>query len=206
MVLIQNWPYYNRKLGKIYKLGILKMDALTLLLERRSWSKLIEPAPKGDQLNNILSAGMRAPDHGGLKPWHFTLIEGEGRNKLGNIFQQALITEQAPESKIDKAKNAPLRAPLIIMVTTCLVEHEKVPEIEQVMAAGCVVQAMQMAAVAQGFQGIWRTGDFAYNGLIKDALSVKPKDYIVGYLYLGTAEHLPEKFKTVNFENLVSKL
>lgn len=36
------------------------MDALELLLTRRSASRLVEPAPVGEQLQNILRAGMRA--------------------------------------------------------------------------------------------------------------------------------------------------
>ena len=39
------------------------MDALELLMTRRSASRLVEPAPAGEQLQNILRAGMRAPDH-----------------------------------------------------------------------------------------------------------------------------------------------
>jgi len=42
------------------------MDALTLLLTRRSMSHLTTPAPENQSLDNILAAGMRAPDHGTL--------------------------------------------------------------------------------------------------------------------------------------------
>ncbi|NVP02405.1 nitroreductase, partial [Photobacterium damselae subsp. damselae] len=37
------------------------MDALTLLLNRRSLPRLAEPAPSGEALENILRAGLRAP-------------------------------------------------------------------------------------------------------------------------------------------------
>ncbi|STT02928.1 protein ydjA [Klebsiella pneumoniae] len=50
------------------------MDALDLLLNRRSASRLAEPAPAGEQLENILRAGLRAPDHGTLQPWRFFII------------------------------------------------------------------------------------------------------------------------------------
>ena len=45
------------------------MDALELLVNRRSASRLTEPAPAGEQLQNILRAALRAPDHGTLQPW-----------------------------------------------------------------------------------------------------------------------------------------
>ncbi|NUA46181.1 putative NAD(P)H nitroreductase YdjA [Dickeya solani] len=54
------------------------MDALELLLNRRSASRLAAPAPAGDVLENILRAGLRAPDHGALQPWRFSIIQDEG--------------------------------------------------------------------------------------------------------------------------------
>lgn len=45
------------------------MDALHLLLNRRSASRLSAPAPVGEIRQNIINAGLRAPDHGNLQPW-----------------------------------------------------------------------------------------------------------------------------------------
>jgi nitroreductase len=61
------------------------MDALELLVNRRSASRLAEPAPTGEQLDNIIRAGMRAPDHGTLQPWQFFIIEGEGLALAGRL-------------------------------------------------------------------------------------------------------------------------
>ena len=38
------------------------MDALELLLNRRSIARLSDPAPEGAALENIIKAGLRAPD------------------------------------------------------------------------------------------------------------------------------------------------
>ena len=65
------------------------MDALTLLLNRRSASRLTSPAPQGEELNNILAAGMRAPDHGALKPWHFVVMQNEGINRFSELLEKA---------------------------------------------------------------------------------------------------------------------
>ena len=67
------------------------MDALELLVNRRSASRLAEPAPAGEQLENILRAGMRAPDHGTLQPWHFFVIEGEGRDRFSQLLEQGAV-------------------------------------------------------------------------------------------------------------------
>ena len=56
-----------------------RMRALELLLSRQSVGVLEEPAPQGAELDLILDAGLRAPDHGRLRPWRFVLIRGDAR-------------------------------------------------------------------------------------------------------------------------------
>ncbi|WP_413491615.1 NAD(P)H nitroreductase [Morganella psychrotolerans] len=162
------------------------MDALTLLLNRRSASRLTTPAPSGDALNSILNAGMRAPDHGALQPWHFIVMQNEGITKFSQLLEKAAKEAGLGPEVEEKARHAPLRAPLIITVIAKVKAAHKVPEWEQVVAAGCAVQAMQMAAVAQGFGGIWRTGSWTKDPVVRDGLGCEEHDKIVGFLYLGT--------------------
>ncbi|MBB1199557.1 NAD(P)H nitroreductase [Enterobacteriaceae bacterium 89] len=164
------------------------MDALDLLVNRRSASRLAEPAPQGEQLENILRAGLRAPDHGTLQPWQFFVIEGEGRERFSELLEKGAIAAGQDEKGIDKARSAPFRAPLIIaVVAKCQPEH-KVPVWEQKMSAGCAVMAMQMAAVAQGFNGIWRSGALTDSPVVRDGLHCREQDKIVGFLYIGTPQ------------------
>ncbi len=56
------------------------------------------------------------------------------------------------------------------------------------MSAGCAVMAMQMAAIAQGFNGIWRSGALTESAIVREAFECRPQDKIVGFLYLGTPQ------------------
>lgn len=164
------------------------MDALELLLNRRSASRLAEPAPQGEVLQNIINAAMRAPDHGGLQPWRFVIVEKEGRERFGQLLEEAAINAQLDDKAIEKARQAPFRAPMIITVVAhCQVQH-KVPRWEQVVSAGCAVMAMQMAAQAQGYNGIWRSGHWTENEHVRQAFGCREQDAIVGFLYLGTPQ------------------
>lgn len=163
------------------------MNSTELLLNRQSNPHLCAPAPQGDDLHKILSAGMRVPDHGGLVPWHFTVIEGDGLSKLGEVFVNAIKINTDDEKKIEKASKMPFRSPMIIAVSTKFKEH-KVPQQEQLIAAGCTVHAMQMMAVSLGFGAVWRTGELSYSNSVKYALNIDFKEEIVGYLYIGTAK------------------
>ncbi|MBD2780091.1 NAD(P)H nitroreductase [Xenorhabdus sp. 42] len=181
------------------------MNALDLLLNRRSVARLTTPAPEGDVLQHILAAGMRAPDHGALRPWHFVVMQGEGIDKFSQLLEKAAVEGKLGEEVEEKAKNAPYRAPMIITVIAKVVEHAKVPAWEQVVAAGCAVHAMQMAAVAQGFGGIWRSGSWTEDPVVKAGLGCGEDDKIVGFLYLGTPVlKAPTKVSMPDLTNFVS--
>ncbi|MCO7187703.1 MULTISPECIES: NAD(P)H nitroreductase [unclassified Pseudoalteromonas] len=180
------------------------MDAIELLLTRQSDSNLSFPGPNADQLEVIKKAALKVPDHGGLKPWRFILVEELGREKLGEIFHQAAVEEQQEQRIVDRAKSLPERAPMLIIAVSPFTEHPKVPRIEQIESAACSVFAMQQAAFAQGLSGVWRTGYFAQSASVKRQLGLNEQDEIVGYLYLGTptvqctkpVRHQPEDFFT----------
>lgn len=163
------------------------MQALDLLLNRSSQPRLAAPAPEGQVFEHIMQAALRAPDHACLSPWKFIVCKGKGLSKLGDIYKAAAIANQASESDIERASQLPLRAPMVIVVACEYHEHPKVPWVEQVASASCAAHAMQMAAVAQGFAGIWRTGAYAQDPLVKAECGLKEQDEIVGFLYLGTA-------------------
>ncbi|MBL0585406.1 NAD(P)H nitroreductase [Aeromonas caviae] len=179
------------------------MDALHLLLNRHSCGRLAEPAPSGEVLDNILKAGLRAPDHGTLTPWQFILFEGEGRERLGTLLAQAARSRGEDEESIKKCQEAPLRAPLLIAVATRYQAHPKVPKLEQELSAGCALMAMQMAAQAQGFNGIWRSGWFIFDEQIHGALGLAPEDQLVGFLYLGTPMLEARKLRELPIQDFV---
>jgi len=180
------------------------LDALELLLTRRSQPKLVEPAPSGEALNNILKAATQVPDHAGLCPWRFIVCSGEGLDRLGEIYSQAAIANGKSESDIARAKQLPIRAPMVVVAIANYVEHDKVPRVEQIGSAACSVMAMQMAALAQGFNGMWRTGSYAHCEHVKSSFGLKTDDEIVGYLYLGTPQFATPAKPSKNLEDFVT--
>ncbi len=162
------------------------MLAIDLLLKRQSNPFLQSPAPSDVDLNTILQAGMKVPDHAGLRPWHFTVVKEDGLTKLSDLFLHAVKLDCEDEAKLEKIRKMPYRAPLIIIVSTKFFDHEKVPKQEQIVATGCSVHAMQMAAVTLGYGAMWRTGELSYHPLVKKGLNIAVQDEIIGYLYIGT--------------------
>jgi nitroreductase len=174
------------------------MDALDLLLTRRSQPRLQAPAPSDEVLENIMQAAMRVPDHMALSPWRFIVCQDGGLDRLGQVFKQAAIIDDMGEAHIERAPQLPHRAPMVIVAIAKYTEHEKVPWVEQVASASCAVSAMQMAALAQGYAGVWRTGSYAKSKVVKQAFELREQDEIVGFLYLGSTvlKTMPTKDKS----------
>jgi len=52
-------------------------------------------------------------------------------------------------------------------------------------AAVAATQNIMLAANAQGYGAMWKTGAPAYDATVKRALGLEPDDDIVGCIYLG---------------------
>ena len=65
---------------------------LDLLLARRSVSanSLAEPGPNAAELELILRAASRVPDHKKLVPWRFILFQGEARAEFGKVLARCV--------------------------------------------------------------------------------------------------------------------
>ncbi len=170
------------------------MPPLDLLRDRVSVSMFREPAPDGAVLDRILEAGLRAPDHGRLRPWRFVLIRGAALATLADIVVSALCARE-PETTpalAEKQRAKFLRAPLVIALGVQVRQHPKVPEIEQVMSAAAAAMNLLNAIHAEGFGAIWVTGANAYDPSVQAALGFTAPDRLIGFLFVGTPDAPPK--------------
>ncbi|CBL44759.1 Nitroreductase family protein [gamma proteobacterium HdN1] len=167
---------------------------LDLLKNRLSTPKLGMPAPSSDQVNEAIACARRAPDHGKLRPWRFFVLQDEALTQLGQVFEQAgrAKNPEINDTAAERLRSLPLRAPMVIVVGCHIATESKIPEWEQLIAAGCAVHNLELAFHAMGFSCMWRTGDFTSDPLIQAAFKLDAPDRIVGYLYVGTALETPK--------------
>ncbi len=167
------------------------LDPLRSLLSRRSAPalQLREPGPSQAQIELAVDAALSAPDHGALKPLRLILIRGDARARLSELFVSRMQQRDAaiPPGKIDKARRMPLAAPLVIAVGARVLVPHKVPELEQLLAAGAGVMNLLNAFHAQGFGAVWLTGGNAYDPEIARRLRFAPDERSLGFVYVGSA-------------------
>ena len=183
------------------------MDALDNILNRVSARELAEPHPTESEMEKVYKAALRAPDHAWLRPSSFIEVKGDGLNKLSNIFlEYAKNQTNISDQIIQKYKNAPFRAPMIIILVNTFKEHPKVPAIEQKLSTATAAQNIMLALNAMNYSSIWRTGKLSFNKEIQAKLNLSDNQEILGYLYIGTSIGENKKIPNLDIDDFVSYL
>tara|TARA_B100000700_G_scaffold47204_1_gene49713 strand:- start:394 stop:945 length:552 start_codon:yes stop_codon:yes gene_type:complete len=183
------------------------MDALENILNRVSARSLVEPHPSKKEMDIVYKAALRAPDHAWLRTSSFIEVKGESLNKLSNIFvNYGKSVPDISDEVLDKYKNAPYRAPMIIILVNTFKEHPKVPAIEQKLSTATAAQNIMLALNAMKYSCIWRTGKMAFNELIQKELGLDNNQEILGYLYIGTESGEKKKIPNLDIDDFVSYL
>jgi len=171
-------------------------DPLAALNQRISTPalQLGEPGPTAEQLDRLLSAAVRVPDHGKLVPWRLLLVRSDERAKLGNALAKlhAEVDPNVAPAKLEKNRARMAASPLMIVVIAIVDEHDKkVPAQEQILSAGCVAYNLLIGAQAIGLSGQWLTGWAAYEPKAHALYGLKENERIVGFIHIGTPRERP---------------
>ena len=184
------------------------MDILNTLKTRRSTAikNLSTPGPSPAQIEEILTAASRVPDHNKLAPWWFVVFEGDTRVKFGEVLRRAYLHEDkdAAEAKLDLEAKRFCRAPVVIAVISRIKEG-KAPQWEQILSAGAACYNLCLAANAMGFGTNWLTEWVAFNTVVKDALGMDERDNIAGFIYIGTQGEKPEERERPALSDIVNE-
>lgn len=173
--------------------------SLDVLNQRRSVPsrQLTEPGPDSAQLQQLLTAAIRVPDHGKLVPWRVLLIRGDARLRLGAELSALHVRNEpdVPPSVIEKDRQRFSFAPLIVAVIARIeADHPKIPAQEQLLSSGCVAYNLLLGAQALGFGAQWLTGWAAYDRDAATLLGLADNERVIGFVHIGTArEAAPER-------------
>lgn len=161
--------------------------ALNSLLSRRSAWPLTQPAPNSHELQTILQAAARAPDHAGLHPWHFKVVQGDHRQVLlSQVLAHPDAQTEEAKSYSGKYTTKLTTAPVIVVLAVRITACEKAPEFEQLLSAGAAAMNMLNAAWALGYSGFWSSTLSPLDDLLHKVMGFEPQDKIIGLLNLGT--------------------
>lgn len=184
-------------------------EVLDFLLKRRSVvaRNLTEPGPGDEELQTILRASMRVPDHGRLTPWRFIVIKGDNRTRFGKILGEAFrqANDDAIDELVEVEEERFERAPVVVAVISRVTKGHKIPEWEQLLSSGAACQNMLHAAHASGYAAQWITEWPAYDANVHKALGLEGGDQVAGFVYIGTAKEPPTERIRPEFDDVVSE-
>ena len=151
---------------------------------------LAEPGPAEDQLAELLTIACRVPDHGKLAPWRFVIFADEAREKVGQRLYDIAKRKwpERTEEQLAVERNQFLPAPLTVGVISTAAPHVKIPEFEQLLAAGNVAFNLCHAANALGFGAHWVTRWFAYDDEAATMLGAREGERFVAFVHIGTPQ------------------
>lgn len=170
-------------------------DALDLLLTRRTIPAiaLAEPGPTDADIETMLTAAIRVPDHGKINPWRFVLYRGAALAVIADWLaaRYATLNPTADAATLAKARGSFLRAPVVIGVVSRAGPHVKVPEWEQVLSGGAATMNLILAAHAKGFAAQWLTEWYSYDADASAYLGLRPGEKFIGFVHVGTPTEAP---------------
>jgi len=168
---------------------------LDLLKTRRSVPPplLDGPGPSRAELETLLAAASRVPDHGKLAPWRFIVIEGAARERLGEVIAAAFQADnpEASADRLDQERRRLSHAPVVVAIVSRVGPHVKIPEWEQVLSVGASAMNLVVAANAMGYATSWLTEWHSYDRRVLDALGLAPQERMAGYIHIGRAREVP---------------
>jgi nitroreductase len=177
----------------------MSQETVELLLNRRSAkaAMLSEPGPSPAQLETILTAAARVPDHKRLEPWRFIVFEGGARAAFGRVLLKACLAEEKETpsaARLETERTRLLRAPTVVAVVSRVTPNPAAPEWEQVLSCGAACFNLCVAANALGFGTCWITEWYSYSKGVHAGLGLAANERVAGFVYIGTAtERQPDR-------------
>ena len=154
------------------------------------------PAPDDSEIQKILTAASRVPDHGRLAPWRFILYRGDARTKIGEKLLELAQKREGPlpEGRRNQELTRFSRAPLVIGVVSSPKENPKIPQWEMFLSGGAAAMNLVLAANAFGYGANWITNWYSDTEEGRRILGLAPHERVVGFVHIGTfAGSAPER-------------
>ena len=163
--------------------------ALAFLKTRRSRpAKLFAfPAPSKAQVEEILTAATRVPDHGKLEPWRLVVVQGKAFQRLADLAEARARELGGDEEKIAKGRGQYDLGKLAVVVIASPKPSPKIPAAEQVMSAAAMCLGIVNAAEAAGWGACWLTGWPAHDAeFAARAFGCTGDETVAGIVHIGT--------------------
>ncbi|WP_018921381.1 nitroreductase family protein [Salsuginibacillus kocurii] len=180
------------------------MDLINGLKTRRTIYDFRDDSIDVSIINEAIECAVLAPNHKMTEPWHFHIIQGDSKEKLAlrrGRLKQSFFEDSTSERAVTAGKKGyqfMSDVPYVICVTTQQYSIDPIREQEDYAAVVCAVQNLMLSAWSQGVGSYWGTGPLTTDEEARTLLQLNPEEKIVGFIFMG----IPEKVPNVKKRNL----
>ena len=175
------------------------MDVLEAIETRRSVFKFKPEQVPNETIEKIFAYGRWAQNHHLTEPWRFVVVGPETKEILAKRYaeiQKSKAAEGADESAkqtLAEAGYAKFHSKPTIVAVACRQDGDDVRNKEDYAAACCAMQNIALAGWADGIGMQWTTGPVTLEDETYGLLGLdKDNEYIIGFMYMGYPEQVPE--------------
>lgn len=183
-------------------------SVLEAIRSRRSIPKMKpDPVPR-EIVEQLLDAAVWSPNHRLTEPWQFFVLQGESKHRFAEIrrdFRRSqLPNPDAPEVRpaLEQVYRSTVETPVIIAVTAYVADDPEVRE-EDFWATFGAAYAFMLGAWSLGLGTYFRTGALRDDPRLRALLGLPENRRILGVLYVGYPETVPQRKRTPAAEKTV---
>jgi nitroreductase len=165
---------------------------LTSIIEQRRNIKPFSMNGKkipDEQVQQLIQLADWAPTHGYTEPWYFAVFAEDAVKRFCNDHAEIYKANTAPDKFIlgnyEKLQQQGDLASHVIVICMKRGNKPQIPELEEIVSVGCAAQNLWLGATALGLAGYWGSGGMTFHPAMKDYLSLREEDKVLGIFYLG---------------------
>jgi len=137
-----------------------------------------------DLVRELCELGQWAPNHKRTWPARYALVEGAGRDRLGEAVAHALQQSGVDLARAEKTRSKYLRSPATLVVGAAAGDLPvRTAENRDAVAAG--IQNILLAATAAGLATFWSSCPIVAMEAVVELCGFPPGSTVVGLVYLG---------------------
>jgi len=182
--------------------------ALAFLETRRSLpaKTFTAPVPTAAELDRILAAALRVPDHGKLEPWRLIVLAAPDFVRLADLAEARALELGGDAEKVAKGRGQFDLGRLAVVVIASPKAGDKIPLIEQTLSAGALCMNLVHAATAAGWGANWLTGWPAHDAVFRArAFGCTADELVAGIVHIATPGAEPPDRPRPDLARLVAR-
>lgn len=160
-----------------------------------------------EQVWEILKLANWAPTHGRTEPWRFIVYSGDKVKEFcyhhAELYKAHTRPEKFEQANYEKQLHNGDLASHIIIAIMQRGSLAKIPALEEIAATAIAIQNILLGATAAGISGFLSTSGMTHHPALKNFLTLKEEDVVMGILYLGYSDEKMEGKRHTEIEEKV---